>query len=109
MFQLPFKLGAKENPEELPAPEELVGALAAFPPRLSVLQRVPALPEAMFERMVYEQTKVSVPPGPNRLALMAMESFESMLPAFKLPMPASEGLEGKAEKVGKVEKAAPIY
>jgi hypothetical protein len=80
-FQLPseFKLG---NPNEvLPKPEEVMAAVTAVPPKLSVLQSIPAVPEVMFEKAVYDATKQAIPPGPNRMLASLMASIEASLPA----------------------------
>jgi hypothetical protein len=75
----------------LPKPEQVVAALASFPPKLSVLQSIPAAPEALFESMVKSATGVELPPGPNRMLQTFMAGVEAAVPAMKLPFAGGEG------------------
>jgi hypothetical protein len=90
-FPFPFKFEAKgESPEELPKPEDVIAAATAFPPKLSVLQSIPAFPEAMFEKMVFDMTGLTVPPGPNKMLASLMASFEAAIPAPTASKTSSE-------------------
>jgi hypothetical protein len=77
--------------EQLPRPDEVAGALASFPPKLSVLQKFAAFPEFTFESQVKSVTGAEPPPGPNRMLLQFMESFEASMagatPPAGLPFP----------------------
>jgi len=86
-MKLPFPFEIKGNPEELPSPDQVISALVQFPPKLSVLQKIPALPESMFEKTVESATGVRPPPGPNTLALSIMESIEAAIPGVPAPTP----------------------
>jgi len=76
--------------EQLPRPEDVAGALATFPPKLSVLQRFATFPELTFESQVKSVTGVELPPGPNRVLLQFMESFEASMAGVTPPA----GLQG---------------
>jgi hypothetical protein len=97
--------------EQLPRPEEVAGALASFPPKLSVLQRFAAFPEFVFESQVKSVTGTELPPGPNRVLLQFMESFEASMagatPPAGLPFPfprAGGGGGGQATSVGELQE-----
>jgi hypothetical protein len=83
---------------ELPKPEELVAALASFPPKLSVLVKPFTIPEEMFENAVKSATGVEPPPGPSKTVKMFMESFEVSMPAAapSLPLPVAKASEETA-------------
>ncbi|PCN50338.1 hypothetical protein B6U99_05030 [Candidatus Geothermarchaeota archaeon ex4572_27] len=83
----------KLNPQ-LPKPEEVVSALASFPPKLSVLHKPLTVPEDMFEGAVREATGIELPPGPNKMLLGVMESIEAGAPAPR----AEEFKEGPREE-----------
>jgi len=92
---------------EIPKPEEFVGALASFPPKLSVLAKPFTIPEDFFEGLAKSATGMELPPGPTKMLKTLMESFEAGAPAGlpSLPglpspsAPASEKTAGKtAEK-----------
>jgi len=72
-------------------PEDVIGALASFPPRLSVLARLAAMPEEYFESSVKTAMGFELPPGPMKMASSLMESFEASLstaaPTFAPPAP----------------------
>lgn len=74
----------------LPRPEEITSALATFPPKLSVMQKVLSAPEILFENAVKSATGFELPPGPNKILVSLMESFESGAPA--LPTLALPGI-----------------
>jgi hypothetical protein len=99
--------------EQLPRPEEVAGALATFPPKLSVLQKFTAFPEFMFESQVKSVTGAELPPGPNRMLLQFMESFETSMagvtPPAGLPFfPRAGGGGGaQATSVGELSEATP--
>jgi hypothetical protein len=109
-MSLPFKLPFLANPgegAELPKPEEVAAALTAFPPRLSVAQSVFSVPEDMFEKAVESMTKTSPPPGPNKVLVSLMKSFESAAPSLPLPGAGGAGAGGaKTEAEQAAEKAA---
>jgi len=67
---------------QLPKPEEVAGALASFPPKLSVLAKPLAFPEEFFENSVKTATGVEIPPGPTKILVSFMESFEAGAPAL---------------------------
>ena len=67
--------------QRIPAPNEVVSALTAFPPKLSVLQSIMAYPEVVFEESFKASTGVALIPGPNRMLQSLMESFEASMPA----------------------------
>jgi len=67
--------------QRIPTPNEVVSALTAFPPKLSVLQSIMAYPEFVFEESFKASTGVTLIPGPNRMLLSLMESFEASMPA----------------------------
>jgi hypothetical protein len=91
---------------EIPKPEEVVAALTTFPPRLSILVKPLALPEEMFETSVKNVTGVEVPPGPTKMTLSIMTSFEEVLPATlpKLTLPIPTPSLPRAELTPKEEK-----
>ena len=74
---------------QLPKPEEVMGALASFPPKLSVLMKPLAAPEEIFESTI-RTAGVEIPPGPVKLLTSFMESFEEAAPPSipGLPSPA---------------------
>lgn len=78
---------------QIPNPQEVVGALASFPPKLSVLAKPLTVPEDMFESMVRQATGAEIPPGPAKVAVQFMESFESGAPALTLPSPPAPGTQ----------------
>jgi hypothetical protein len=98
--------------EQLPRPEEVAGALATFPPKLSVLQRFVAFPEFTFESQVKSVTGVELPPGPNRVLLQFMESFEASMagvtPPAGLPFPFPRAGGGGAQAVGETTTEATL-
>jgi hypothetical protein len=65
---------------ELPKPEELVAALTSFPPKLSVLVKPLAVPEDLFESTA-KSAGVELPPGPYKVLISMMLSFEEAMPA----------------------------
>ena len=75
--------------QQIPRPEEVVSALASIPPRLSVLARIPAVPEDVFESAVKSATGVELPPGPNKVLAEMMERFEVQMPAPPAPQVAT--------------------
>jgi len=91
---------------ELPKPEELTAALTAFPPKLSILVKPLSLPEEIFESSI-KTTGVEIPPGPTKMLVSFMESFEAgaVLPGLPAPTGTPEVgektqvLGGKAEKI----------
>jgi hypothetical protein len=89
---------------EIPSPEKIVSALATFPPKLSEVQSLFNMPEDMFENMA-RSAGVEVPPGPNKMLVSMMSSFEEMFagggaPAF-LPLPFTRS-GGRTESVSYV-------
>jgi len=78
---------------QLPKPEEVAGALAAFPPKLSVLAKPLATPEDLFESTV-KATGVELPPGPAKMLVGFMESLEAGAPALPAGFPALPALPG---------------
>jgi len=62
-------------------PEEIRDALAAFPPKLSVVTGFLAAPEENFEATVRDATGIEIPPGPQSMLKTVQESVE----AFELP------------------------
>lgn len=99
--------------EQLPRPEDVAGALATFPPKLSVLQRFATFPELTFESQVKSVTGVELPPGPNRVLLQFMESFEASMtgatpPAgLPFPFPRAGGGGAQTTSVGELSEATP--
>jgi len=63
---------------ELPDVGEIMASLTAFPPKLSKAQTVFSFPEDMFESTV-KSMGMEVPPGPNKMLISMMQSFEEML------------------------------
>jgi len=88
---------------ELPDVGEIMASLTAFPPKLSKAQTVFSFPEDMFESTV-KSMGMEVPPGPNKMLISMMQSFEEMLGGgpsgssllASLPFPLP--FVGKAEK-----------
>jgi hypothetical protein len=70
---------------ELPKPEEVVAALMSFPPKLSVLVKPLTVPEDLFESTA-KSAGVELPPGPHKMLVSLMSSFEEMTPTA-LPLP----------------------
>lgn len=83
--------------EEIPTPDEVIGALTAFPPKLSILAKPLALPEEMFENMIRTATGIEVPPGPVKFTKTLMESFEAGAPALPVT-PATVAMTPPAEE-----------
>jgi len=100
--------------EQLPRPDEVAGALATFPPKLSVLQRFAAFPEFVFESQVKSVTGAELPPGPNRVLLQFMESFEASMAGVTppagagLPFPFPRAGGGGAQAVGETTTEATL-
>jgi hypothetical protein len=86
---------------ELPKPEEVVAALASFPPKLSVLVKALTVPEDLFESTVRSATGVEVPAGPHKVLAELMRSFETSLPATA---PPAVGGGKEEEEAGTVTK-----
>jgi hypothetical protein len=62
---------------EIPDVGEIMASLTAFPPKLSAAQSVFSFPEEMFESTV-KSMGMEVPPGPNKMLVSMMQSFEEM-------------------------------
>jgi hypothetical protein len=90
---------------ELPDVGEIMASLTAFPPKLSKAQSVFSFPEDMFESTV-KSMGVEVPPGPNKMIVSMMQSFEEMLGGgpsgssllASIPFPLPFAGAGKTEK-----------
>jgi hypothetical protein len=54
-----------------------MAALTSFPPKLSEVQSILNMPEDMFENTA-RGAGVEVPPGPNKMLVNMMSSFERM-------------------------------
>jgi len=93
-FPFPFKF--EREGQEVVKPEEVIGALTQVPPRLSVLQRIPAAPETMFRTAVKEATGIEIMPGPNEMMVRMMESFEAAVPAPPAGRPEKKPKEAGA-------------
>jgi len=107
-FKLPFEFKGLNPNEELPKPEEIMAAATAFPPKLSVMQKIPALPEAMFEKTVLDITGMTIPPGPNRMLASMMASVEASLPAAPaLPGAAEPKTSSELTPPSSVEAPTP--
>jgi hypothetical protein len=63
---------------EIPDVGEIMASLTAFPPKLSKAQSLFSFPEEMFESTV-KSMGMEVPPGPNKMIISMMQSFEEML------------------------------
>jgi len=77
---------------ELPKPEEIVGALTSFPPRLSVLTKPFVAPEDFFEKQMKNVTGAEIPAGPVKMLVSLMNSFEVSIPTPTMRMPSLPGL-----------------
>jgi len=88
---------------KIPKPEEVAGALASFPPKLSVLAKPLAFPEDVFEGLAKSATGMELPPGPTKMLVSLMESFEAGAPAG---LPSLPGLPSSATSEKAAGKAA---
>lgn len=78
-----------------PNMQQLMSALASFPPRLSAIARAMAAPEDAFESTIRRAMGTEIPPGPNKMLAQFLESFElSALQAVPtmpgLPIPGAQ-------------------
>jgi hypothetical protein len=71
---------------ELPKPEEVISALMAFPPKLSVLFKPLTIPED-FAESTAKSAGVELPPGPTKMLVSLMSSFEGAMPATLPTLP----------------------
>ena len=77
---------------EFPKPDEIVGALTSFPPRLSILTKPFTAPEDFFEQQMKNVTGSEIPAGPVKMLLSLMSSFEVSIPAPTMRIPSLPGL-----------------
>jgi hypothetical protein len=98
---------------EMPDVGEIMASLTAFPPKLSKAQSVFSFPEDMFESTV-KSMGMEVPPGPNKMLVSMMQSFEemfggessgsSLLTSIPFPLPFA----GKTETKKKTQEEQEV-
>lgn len=93
---------------EMPKPEDLTKALAAFPPKLSILMKPLTLPEDLFETTVRQAMGFEMPPGPSKMLVTFMESFEEGAPS--LPgLPGTQGPETFSERPEEERRPSRVF